>query len=150
MTLAHDYHLGAARMRVRAADYWQRSRRAAHPLQWLLEQRVVQFALIGGLIFAVAPRPRSSSTIEITGKRLSALRAAEAANSRELHLSSAMDRAVDQRALEDEILYREGIRLGLDKNDGIVRQRIAQKVLFLAEEVAGASRPPDPASLQAF
>jgi hypothetical protein len=116
----------------------------------ILQSRLAQFAFFGGLLFLIAPRPQSANTIEITSERLAALRAADAARpgARSLALDHASE--IDQREIEDELLYREGIRLGLDKNDGIVRQRIVQKVLFLAEEVAGASRPADEVGLRAF
>lgn len=116
----------------------------------LFESRLFQFAVLGGLLFAVAPRPSSPRDIAIRSERLAALHAAEASRPRSRTLPAAKTGDVDQRALEDEILYREGVRLGLDKNDGIVRQRIVQKVLFLAEEVAGASRPIGEAELRAF
>jgi hypothetical protein len=39
-------------------------------------------------------------------------------------------------------LYREALRLGLDVGDPIVRQRLIQKVLFVAEDLGGATRTP--------
>jgi hypothetical protein len=43
--------------------------------------------------------------------------------------------------VQEEILYREGLAMGLDKDDTIVRRRMAQKVQFLAEDVAAAHEP---------
>ena len=43
--------------------------------------------------------------------------------------------------IQEEILYREGLAMGLDKDDTIVRRRLAQKVRFLAEDVAAAREP---------
>ena len=43
--------------------------------------------------------------------------------------------------VREEILYREALALGLDENDTIVRRRMAQKMQFLAEDVAGAHEP---------
>jgi hypothetical protein len=121
--------------------------RIAEPL---LRHRLFQFAVLGGLLFAVAPKARSAERIEVEGARLAALRAAEATRSGGVPLTEERATEIDQRALEDEILYREGVRLGLDRNDGIVRQRVVQKVLFLAEEMGGASRPLDEEGLRAF
>jgi hypothetical protein len=64
--------------------------------------------------------------------------------------TSASPADVDERAIEDEILYREGKKLGFDKDDSIVRQRVVQKTLFLAEELAGTSAPPTEAELHGF
>ncbi len=124
--------------------------RASALARRLLGHRLVQFALLGGAIFAIAPKPRPADVIEVTTERLAALHAADAVRPAGTATPAERAREVDQRAIEDEILYREGVRLGLDKNDGIVRQRVVQKVLFLAEEMAGASRPADEAALRAF
>ncbi len=119
-------------------------------LRRLAGQRIVQFAVLGGALFAIAPRPRSNRDIDISGERLAALHVAEVARSGSPSLDRQTAQAIDQRALEDELLYREAVRLGLDKNDGIVRQRLVQKVLFLAEELGGASRPANEGELEAF
>ena len=39
-----------------------------------------------------------------------------------------------KQLLDEEILYREAIRLGLDKNDIIIKRRLAQKIGFLKQE----------------
>jgi hypothetical protein len=116
----------------------------------LVRHRLFQFAALGGALFAIAPRPESPNKIAIQGERLGALQAAEAKRRGGSALSAEKAREVDQRAIEDEILYREGVRLGLDRNDGIVRQRVAQKVLFLAEEAFGATRPASDDELARF
>ncbi len=55
---------------------------------------------------------------------------------------------VDNQARE-EIYLREGLALGLDKNDEIVRRRIAQKFDFLQQDQA-APREPSEAQLRAW
>ena len=51
--------------------------------------------------------------------------------------------------VREEVLYREGLAMGLDKDDTIVKRRMAQKMQFLAEDVA-ASREPTTAELKAW
>jgi hypothetical protein len=51
--------------------------------------------------------------------------------------------------VREEVLYREGIAAGLDRDDAIVRRRVAQKMEFLAEEFA-PSAPPTEAELGAW
>ena len=51
--------------------------------------------------------------------------------------------------VKEEILYREALKLGLDKDDTIVRRRLAQKMDFLAEDVASL-REPAPGVLEAW
>jgi len=49
--------------------------------------------------------------------------------------------AMVENRIQEEILYREGLALGLDKDDTIVKRRMAQKLQFLAEDVATAHEP---------
>jgi peptidyl-prolyl cis-trans isomerase C len=51
--------------------------------------------------------------------------------------------------IREEVLYREALALGLDRNDTIVRRRLAQKFEFLTQDLA-ASRPPTDAELASF
>jgi parvulin-like peptidyl-prolyl isomerase len=50
------------------------------------------------------------------------------------------NRLVENR-VQNEVLYREALAMGLDKNDEIVKRRMAQKMQFLAEDVAAALEP---------
>ena len=49
--------------------------------------------------------------------------------------------------LRNEILYREGLRLGLDRDDAVVKNRLVQKMLSLIESEIGS---PNDADLQAW
>jgi len=51
--------------------------------------------------------------------------------------------------IREEVLYREALALGLDRDDTIVRRRLAQKFEFLTEDLA-AAREPTAAELVAF
>jgi hypothetical protein len=112
--------------------------------------RLAQFLILGGLIFAVSPRPDSARDIRLDGTTFRTLEAAQALRLAAPALAAEESTEVQARAVEDEILYREAIRLGLDKNDNIVRQRLIQKVLFLAEDLAGVSRAPTTEELSGF
>ena len=50
--------------------------------------------------------------------------------------------------IEEEILYREALRLGLDQNDRIIKRRLAQKISFLKQETNRAE--PDTEQLTDF
>ncbi len=43
--------------------------------------------------------------------------------------------------IRQEVLYREGLAMGLDKDDTIVKRRMAQKMEFLSEDMAAAHEP---------
>jgi peptidyl-prolyl cis-trans isomerase C len=49
--------------------------------------------------------------------------------------------AMVEDKVREEVLYREGLAMGLDKDDTIVKRRMAQKMQFLAEDVATAHEP---------
>jgi len=49
--------------------------------------------------------------------------------------------AMVEDRVREEVLYREGLAMGLDKDDTIVKRRMAQKMQFLAEDVAAAREP---------
>jgi hypothetical protein len=49
--------------------------------------------------------------------------------------------ALVEDRIKEEVLYREGLAMGLDKDDTIVKRRMAQKMQFLAEDVAAAHEP---------
>jgi len=54
-----------------------------------------------------------------------------------------------ENRVQEEVLYREALALGLDKGDTIVKRRMAQKMQFLAEDVA-AAREPTPGELEGW
>ena len=112
--------------------------------------RALQFLVLGGLIFLLAPRATPSRDIELDSRSLAALREAQVQRLGRAALDGDEARQVDARAIEDEILYREALRLGLDRDDNVVRQRLIQKVLFLAEDLAGVTATPSEAELRAF
>jgi hypothetical protein len=51
--------------------------------------------------------------------------------------------------IREEVLYREALALGLDRDDTIVRRRLAQKFEFLMQDLAAVRQPTD-AELAAF
>src|SRR5690606_921986 len=51
--------------------------------------------------------------------------------------------------IDEEVAYREAIAMGLDADDTIVRRRMRQKLMFLAED-AEASEEPSEAELAAW
>ncbi len=45
--------------------------------------------------------------------------------------------------VREEAAYREGVAMGLDRNDTIIRRRIRQKLDFVAEDLASQAEPSD-------
>jgi peptidyl-prolyl cis-trans isomerase C len=119
-------------------------------VRFILGHRLVHFAVLGGALFAVAPAPASSRRVALSSEYLSSLHAAQAARLGVGQLSREAGDEVDRRAIEDEVLYREALRLGLDRDDSIVRQHLIQKTLLLAEDLAGASREASEGEVQKY
>ena len=112
--------------------------------------RALQFLVLGGLLFALAPKPGSSRDIALDSRSLAALQEAQVQRLGRAALDDDEAREVQARTIQDEILYREALRLGLERDDNVVRQRLIQKVLFLAEDLAGVTATPSEAELRAF
>ena len=58
-------------------------------------------------------------------------------------------KALVDRHVKDEVLYREAVALGFDREDPALRRRLATKLEYLARD-AGAAVEPTEAELQAF
>ncbi len=113
-----------------------------------LGHRLTHFFVIGGVLFAFAPAPKETRHIRVDPQLLTALHAEEATKLGKTNLSPDERQRVETRAIEDELLYREAQRLRIAEGDLIVRQRLVQKLLVLAEDVDGASEPLNDAALQ--
>jgi peptidyl-prolyl cis-trans isomerase C len=57
--------------------------------------------------------------------------------------------AIIQRFIDNEVLYREALALGLDRGDIVVRRRLVQKMEFLTEDSEPVLEPTD-GELQAY
>ena len=112
--------------------------------RWAREP-LVHFLLIGSLLFVVyAARDHSSQPgskrIELTPDDVRQLEMTFAAQWERQPSSQELAGLVENRVRE-EVLYREALAMGLDKDDDIVKRRMAQKMQFLAEDVANAHEP---------
>jgi hypothetical protein len=81
----------------------------------------VHFALLGALLFVVDAAREGGSAVREEGRPALVVRAGSAAAAGESL----------GRWIEDELLYREALRRGLDRGDRGVRHRLLQKIRFL-------------------
>ncbi|WP_224241247.1 peptidyl-prolyl cis-trans isomerase [Hyalangium gracile] len=116
----------------------------------LLGNRLVQFLSLGGLLFILTPSTGSPTHIELSRRHIAALQAAQATRQGSDTLPESHASEVESRAIEDEVLYREALRLGLDQSDPLIRQHLIQKVLLLAEDLGGAGRDPSEPELRRY
>jgi hypothetical protein len=122
--------------------------------RWLREP-LVHF-LAAGLVLFIAGHFLNSergawdplSRIELTEADLRGLGVVWTAQWGRPPTADELRNLVEDRVRE-EVLYREALALGLDRNDTIVKRRLAQKIQFLAEDVSGLPDPSD-AELRAW
>ena len=113
----------------------------------LSREPLIHFLMLGAILFgayAYAERKHvaaeQSKQIELTIGDLSQLVQVFRSQWRRDPTPEELRQLVEDKARE-EILYREALALGLDKDDTIVKRRMAQKMQFLAENVAAAREP---------
>jgi hypothetical protein len=108
----------------------------------LLREPLLHFALLGGAIFIayrlIAPRTADNAEIVVTADRIASIEAQframhDGRPPRETEMRASIDSYV-----RDEMLYREGLALGLDRDDPVVRNRVRQKADILSEDALGA------------
>ncbi len=114
--------------------------------RWLREP-LVHFLLIGAALFAISrvikpatDRNAPPRQIVLTLDDLRQLQIGFAAQWQRPPNEQEMLGLIESR-IKEEILYREALALGLDKDDTIVKRRMAQKMEFLAEDVSAAKEP---------
>jgi hypothetical protein len=118
-----------------------------------LREPLVHFCIAGAAVFGAyhwlsgkePEAPPNGQRIEISTDDIRQIAIAWMAQGRLPLTPDQLQKLVDQKIAE-EILYREGLALGLDRNDEIIKRRIAQKMDFLAADVA-AIQEPDKAEL---
>ena len=117
--------------------------------RWLRDPLLV-FAAVGVAVFAVDQlwQGDDSRTIVVTAEQQAQMAALWEAQAGRPPTDDERRSLVADHARE-EMLVREAKRLGLDEHDAIVRRRLAQKLTFLAEDVA-ALAPPEEAALQRY
>ncbi len=114
--------------------------------RWLREP-LLHFLLLGVVLFAAnhyIDRGRggveSSKQIQLTLDDVRQLILIFQSQWRRPPTPEEFNRLVESK-IQEEVLYREGLAMGLDKDDTIVKRRMAQKLQFLAEDVATAHEP---------
>lgn len=113
----------------------------------LLREPLVHFLLIGVIMFGLygltqsgSPATASSKEIQLSLDEITQLTELYQAQWHRLPTPQELERMVEMK-VQQEVLYREALAMGLDKGDEIVKRRMAQKMQFLAEDVAAAREP---------
>jgi hypothetical protein len=122
----------------------------------LLKEPLLHFFALGVAIFALSawresrrPAANAAPQIRVTAAVIDRLRAGY-----ERQFGQAPDadelRGLVTAHIREEVLCREALALGLDRDDTIVRRRLAQKMEFLTDDIALAAGPEDVAVREYF
>ena len=113
----------------------------------LLREPLIHFLLIGAVLFGLysltqsgRPATAPSREIRLSLDEIRQLTQLYQSQWRRPPTPQELERMVENK-VQQEILYREALAMGLDKDDEIVKRRMAQKMQFLAEDVAAAREP---------
>ena len=114
----------------------------------LLRDPLVHFVILGAALFGVYSlatglfSSNQARQVDISGAEIEFLAAGFERQWGREPTTEEMRRLVDSRVRE-EILYREALAVGLDRNDVVVRRRMVQKMEMLTQDLALMADPTD-------
>ena len=120
---------------------------------------MVQFLIIGGVLTAlwwlvVAPESQDPKRIDVSARDIERFiqfrtrNFSTSASERFAAMTPSAQRSIINDYAREEALYRHALSLGLDDSDYVIRQRLVQKVDFIANEQSVGD--PTEAELKAF
>jgi hypothetical protein len=112
----------------------------------LLREPLLHFGLIGIALFLLFSLVRggnaSRDAIVVSAAQVDHLAAQFARRWQRPPTQPELDALIEDH-LREEVLNREAIGLGLDRDDTIIRRRLRQKMEFLADQAADRAEPSD-------
>ena len=120
-------------------------------MRQLLSEPILHFLLLGILLFAGyrwrAPGDSTGRVIVITQGVVDDLVIQHVAARGREPSATELNRLIESY-VHDEIFYREGVKLGLDRDDIVVKRRVRQKIELIEEDAS--TRTPTDADLSAY
>ena len=111
----------------------------------MLKEPLLHFLVLGAVLFGVyamvntAPAPGREAIVVSAGE-IENIAATFARTWQRAPTADELRALVDDR-VEEEVLCREAVRLGLDQDDTVIRRRLRQKMEFLSEDFATTDEP---------
>lgn len=124
-----------------------------HLLRRILREPLVHFLFIGLLLFVLfnwlsAQQGGSERRVVLSGAMVNEIAQGFQTTWQRPPSAEELQGLLETRVRE-ELLYREGVALGLDADDPVIRRRVAQKVDVLAEE-SGLTAAVSDSELEAY
>lgn len=119
----------------------------------LLREPLVRFLVLGAGLFGLFAlvgdgRPGPDERIVVTEETVAQLEQAWKRQWQRPPTPEELEGLIEDQ-IREEVFYREAMAMGLDKDDAIIRRRLAQKIELLSEDLAGKSEPSE-ADLEDF
>jgi len=114
-------------------------------LRKLAAEPLVHFLLLGSALFALnaaLPSAAPPREIVVTDGRIRSLDETFRSTFRRAPTRQELDALVED-FVREEVLYREALAVGMDRDDSTIRRRLRQRMELMAEEAAAAAQPTD-------
>ena len=111
----------------------------------LVREPLLHFAVVGALLFGAYEvtrpgEPGRDRTVDIDRHELNRLAAQWEAQWRRPPTADELGRLAEAR-VQEELLYREALAMGLDRGDAVVRRRLGQKLTIAWADLAALAVP---------
>ena len=118
-------------------------------MKTFIKEPLLHFVLIGIVLFFVwsiwgGESETDSTRIVVDASQVNRIKDAWSAQWKRSPTPSEL-RNLIQEYIQEEMLYREAVAIGLDNEDTIVRRRLAQKMRFLIQDIADRQQPSEDA-----
>ncbi len=117
-------------------------------LRRLVREPLAHFVLLGAALFVIdallrpAAAPQANAEIVVSEARIRNLAQNFQRKWQRLPTKIELDGLIETHVRE-EVMVREALALGLDRDDAIIRRRLQQKMEFVSEEAAAQVAPTD-------
>src|SRR3954468_15745584 len=107
----------------------------------IIREPLVHFLVLGALVYAAAHHGESARyEVDAGPEQRARLAQTYLEQYGAAPTQPQLDRAVEEY-VRNEILYREGLAMGLERDDEIVRRRVVQKIEFVNEDLDAVAEP---------
>ncbi len=120
----------------------------SHSVNSLLRAPLLHFIVLGIVLAAIyvrfsePPNSAESKRIVVSAQQIELLSSLWEKQWRRPPTPQELDGLIES-FVREEVLYRQALALGLDRDDTVVRRRLAQKIEFLAQDLATQAEPSD-------